>query len=807
MEGEGCVDMLHDIAKVEISGANFKCPTNLELLDPMEEKKILKGTLLYGKNGSGKSTIARGFRTLSGESSPAICGIKALDKAGQPVNLMEDEKNHIFIFDEDFVDKNVKLHEDHLDTIIMLGEQADLTEQINVAESERDAAKESFEKQRDIYAQYSDPLNKMSPKYYLDKLKAALQGDGNWAGRDKRIRGLRQNTGVRDDTYVRFENIVPSKSRDELLVDFNVAEIELANAKAGLSVINQQVPALPKGYDSYADADVQQLLLEVIERPSLSEREEYLLGLVQQGKSYELMQRAEMLEDPSTEFCPYCCQVLTSAYKEDLVLSIKRVLSKTVENHQLALREQIRGETPIDLSPFEKLEAFSACVGLIKQIDTEVRANNDLLQQKIDDPYLPIKANLSHIQEVILSLNQNLSTLEEQRKDHNRQAKSTEPIIERLNTINDEITHYDIKDLAQQYNHQLKECEAAKGLYDELKKTFAEKEDRVKTLEARRSNIILALDAINASMKYIFFAEDRLKIVCVDGNYKLLSNGHNVRPCDISVGERNIIGLCYFFASILQGQEKENAHKSEYLLVIDDPISSYDIENKVGILSFLKYMLSTFLEGNVNTKVLVMTHDLMAFYDIHKIFEEIMETCKAMGYPHPPKFNRFELRDNALHQFQYRKRQEYTELIRIIYSYGLGNADEQGLVIGNIMRQVLEAFSTFEFKEGIESVSVEDRILSSMNNKLYETYFKNLMYRLVLHGGSHREEQVKSMNDLNFFEVISDTEKKRTARDILCFIYLLNSPHLISHLKDIDDQANNTLKAWCQDIQTRSALV
>ena len=48
--------------------------------------------------------------------------------------MTESEKKKIFIFDEDYVDKNVKLQEDHLDTIVMLGKQADLTEQIAKAD-------------------------------------------------------------------------------------------------------------------------------------------------------------------------------------------------------------------------------------------------------------------------------------------------------------------------------------------------------------------------------------------------------------------------------------------------------------------------------------------------------------------------------------------------------------------------------------------------------------------------------------------------------------------------------------------------
>lgn len=168
--------------------------------------------------------------------------------------------------------------------------------------------------------------------------------------------------------------------------------------------------------------------------------------------------------------------------------------------------------------------------------------------------------------------------------------------------------------------------------YENLTTIYQSKKEIVQNLEAQRNSVTVALDVMNNYMKYIFFEEDRLKIEYDGGVYKLLSHGRSVKPRDISVGERNIIGLCYYFTSILAGKEEKNAYTDEYIIVIDDPISSYDMENRIGILSFLKYELSTFLETNPDTKALIMTHDLMTFYDIHKIFEEIMHKCKKKGY-------------------------------------------------------------------------------------------------------------------------------------------------------------------------------
>lgn len=74
------------------------------------------------------------------------------------------------------------------------------------------------------------------------------------------------------------------------------------------------------------------------------------------------------------------------------------------------------------------------------------------------------------------------------------------------------------------------------------------------------------------------------------------------------------------------------------------------------------------------------------------------------------------------------------------------------------------------------------------------------MYRLILNNGSHRLDQTKAMADLNFFTVISKEEKQRTAKEILCFIYLLNKRHLLSHLEGCADAETN-LSLWCADIK------
>ena len=125
--------MLIDIAGIRLCGANFDEVTNILLLDPHEGNKVkpVKGTLLYGRNGAGKSTLAKAVRKAKGESQDTISQAEFLSINNLPIELTEEEKSHVFVFDEEYIDKNVKFHESGLDTIIMLGHQVEIAEHNN----------------------------------------------------------------------------------------------------------------------------------------------------------------------------------------------------------------------------------------------------------------------------------------------------------------------------------------------------------------------------------------------------------------------------------------------------------------------------------------------------------------------------------------------------------------------------------------------------------------------------------------------------------------------------------------------------
>ncbi|MBR1604046.1 MAG: AAA family ATPase, partial [Synergistaceae bacterium] len=172
--------MLKDLSSIRFQGANFSSMTALPIFSSSDGKKYAKASLLYGRNGSGKSTIAKAFRKIKGEDVPTVITADILDKTNQSVTLSKAEQAGIFVFDEDYVTANVRIERKGLDSIVMLGEQA---------EKELEQAEALVKTTENTLKEYQDMTNPKAPSFYINKIHNILQRDDGWAGRDSKARG------------------------------------------------------------------------------------------------------------------------------------------------------------------------------------------------------------------------------------------------------------------------------------------------------------------------------------------------------------------------------------------------------------------------------------------------------------------------------------------------------------------------------------------------------------------------------------------------------------------------------------------
>ncbi len=791
--------MIEKIKGIAIQGRCFSNNTTLTLY-PNSNDRI---SVIYGKNGSGKSTISTGFHNLTSESSVFDVDLKLLDDTNSELNS-ENYKNNVFVFNEQYIDKNVKIEDDGLGTIILLGGQVDLQAEIDKHTMLETQRKNEWENAQEKLTEYQSKNNPLSPEYHLDKIRAVLKKPGGWSETDSKIKGNKLNSAVKDEVLFEICRLKPSDTIENLKKFFEEKK-ELLDKISDVSLSFSPLPHDRIHIQDDLENIICGLLSRTIDKPVLTEREKLILAAIQGGQQQMVEASKDSFANESTTYCPYCYQSVQSQYKHELLESINRVLNKDVENHKLELAAISFPLIEDNYSQYHGLDS-----ALVNEISSQkekclalIDAYKEKIKQKIGNTYNPILITPYGLKAEITTFNALLEKLKEEIAEFNNAISRRNKIIIELATINKEIAHVDVLDLYRSYTKQDKAKKTQEQIVNKTYQDYQTESKILRDLQLKKSNIGLAIANINSALEYVFFSKNRLSIELRNDKYYLKSKGKDVRPKNVSLGERNIVALCYFFTQMMSNQEISKLYQSEAFVVIDDPVSSFDFENRVGILSYIRYQVDCLIKGNQQSKILILTHDLTTAFDLRKAMDEVASSTKGIAQIKKTSSILQELKNNQLILFVW-ERNEYEQLLKTIYKYANDEITDCDVTIGNVMRRALEAFSTFNYRKGIEDVSCDKNVLSILGDR--SVYFNNLMYRLVLHGESHYAERVYSLrDDTNFYKFVSDEEKKRTAKDILCFMYLLNPAHIQAYLQTIPNAIEN-IKQWCAQVKDNSTF-
>lgn len=788
--------MIESLTGVSVNSPFFSNKPVFELF-PIHNKPTKKNrvALLYGPNGSGKSTLAQGFREYIDSTTPRTVDVVPMCGSKHWVLSPGARPEKVFVFDEKYVERSVKIQTSGLDAIVLFGEQVQLEQQIQVVMQSIEQHTELMRQQEEDYRKFEDPSNVNSPQYWIASITRILRAKDGWAETDGiKIKKHRTSSGVNLREIDRIGALQPSKSEVETRAEFD----QLFVIFSGIDTTSHPVagPIKPISFDNSIEARATELLNTPIKAPELSQREADLLEVF--GMKV-ISEAKEFLLDPSNTTCPVCLQPISSEYRDDTIQRIESILNREVEDFRRELRNLFLIEIPVGLyQVYSVLDAkiYQQVVTQIQHVNAAILAHNTAIQAKIDDPF----GVMSYDETIGVSnaynvLNEALELLEKTRESYNSIVSSRTKTVAALLRLNDDLASFTIQDAYSSLCKQRAAKSSAEASIGVLRDQLEQLNGELQQLDAKRKNFQIAADDINQSLEYIFYAKDRLRLVLEsDQLYHLKSYGQPVIPEKISCGERNALALCYFFTEIAKGTDARSLYSTESLLIIDDPVSSFDLENRVGILSFLRFKLNQVLTACATTKVLVMTHDISVLFDLEKALEEISKNCAAKGIN--AEFTLHHLKDKDVAKFEYNRHNEYTALLRRVFEYAKNPSPDLEYVIGNVMRRVLEAFSSFSFKKGIEEVSLSDDILAALPDDRARTYFQNSMYRLVLNSESHFKEAVQGAPEMSFWGHLSPAEKQRTAKDILCFIYKLNELHILMHLPD----ANPDLDQWWANI-------
>lgn len=773
---------ISEFSKIIISGNIFN---NTELEFFPNNKKAPRICNIYGKNGTGKSTISKGIKS---NYENIIVKFKNI----QNNELLREDADKIYLYNEEFIDANVKTSESGMKTIIMLGEQKDLDDQIDLLNDKRkildkeqqrlNIEKEKFENQNDV----------CSPKHLKATIEHTLKS--KWASRDKDIKGNIRNSTVQYDSMIKSitNNKDEEKTKEELQKEYKELLNIYTKTNNNATKINKSIDIIDKFTKN--NVGLKKLLEKKIEIAEFTEREKLILSKIENGeqKFYETV-RTEFSKN-DIQFCPYCFQDITTI-KDDIVKSISKILNKDVEEHKQELEELkakyiVLEELDEDLNALDEklvLEANNIIAKINEQINIYIIPKID---EKIDNIYNPIKEISTNIVELENSLNEIIKKLEDKRIKFNKSIDDKTENKKQLDNLNLKISWYEILD-------DYKSLEIQENLYKKLLldiKTNKEELDKnyneILKLQSDKQNVKIANDKINLFLEYIFLTKDKLKIE-YDNNqdtYIVKSHNKDIKPKDLSTGERNIIALCYFFTKILENTNEKDEFRAPCLIILDDPISSFDMENKVGLYTFFRMMFDKIMKNNSESKIINFTHSLETMLNFGKACSDIKSD-----------YILFELQNNQLYDFKYKSRNDYQKMLNEIYNYAMIDnyniENELDDTIGNTMRKLLESYSTFNYNKGIEELTRNDKILDKLKKENQRQYYNNFMYRLILNNESHTYDNTRT---INFYDYISREEKVKTAKSILLLLYLLDKTHLQLYFNN--DSYLEIIKSWEEEI-------
>jgi ABC-type cobalamin/Fe3+-siderophores transport system ATPase subunit len=780
--------MNNNMTKLKVHNTHFFTGEEMEFFSTQSESAIIKASLVFGKNGSGKSTIVNLLHQFKNSINNDFSYLDFYDKQNNKIND-EIVKENIHCFNENFIDQNVKISEDGLRTIVMLGEQIDVDNEILTKNQLLKSKEDELDKiDLDIF---DNEKHTDSPKYHFNKIKATLNLPNGWAEMDRDVKSNKGKSRVTEEVVEKIINQKNSKSSKVLRDSYKDKMQYYEKVKDKTGTLNETVSKIKL---SSTVTQISDILYKHINKPIGNEWSNRLAETLNKKGVSRLLEIEEQFSQ-DTKFCPYCLRDISDDEINEILKAINTLQNRDVKDFEMELNnlkiQQIPEHTvsmytDVDISLVELIEKN------IKKLNAYIVQLNNHIDLRINEIFeIPSKLNLD-LDSLVDQINKNIDRLVNKVKQFNLDVKNSKKLKDELSSLTMQIAFHAIKNDHAVMLQKEKNKETLQVKHDTLLLEIQKLGNEIKSLESKKNRTDIAQDLINDYLTIIFYDKNRLKIVDDNGKYIVYSFGKEVPPRKLSTGERNAIALCYFFTTINNNLDKNNVFSRPLLVAIDDPVTSFDVDNRIGIFSFLRSMLYKVFSGNENSKVLLLTHKIDVYYDLQKVLSDCFNENNKL-------YKSFELKNKQLRKFEIKS--TYKSLLREVYEFAKNENPEEYSVrtIGNVMRRVIESFSHFNYSLDLNKITNEEKILSKISDPNLRNYFTDFMHRLLLNNESHMRDTVSSIETNSFYEYVNIEEKVKTAKSLIVFLYQLDSFHITQNLKGLS-KVDLKIRQWKNEI-------
>lgn len=749
-----------------------------DFFDPEAKLELNHGkklSLVYGTNGSGKTTISKAFQCLKGEDPNFNGTISLIDESGHEIKLSDDQKSSIFIFNESFVDENIKEKITGLKSIVILGDNVDVDNKIDLLKNENDnLLKGIAEINITKYSTKKDP-NCIEDK--IDEIIKILKE--SYAERGRLIENRTNKLQVTEKT---IDDIRTFKNSDDKISSTKLFEEKLTS----LNKIRGKETPLPS-YSAvlFEDADDKLVRLlnfeeDVVLKESISTR----FAEIVEKYGYQSFNMVKNDID-QLGYCPICLRPFDDETKQ----IVKTIIDEIFDEKSKKIEESLRktNNQLLEVPTIKKDDVYFTEIDnyLISSINSSINQYNKIIslyKKLIENKITNIKTSLK-VKSLGLTvakdiLQDDINKLNKAIEEYNRAIEYFNQNKEELKKLNQKISFLDVEPQLKSLDNLIKRKISDEGLIKQKEDKINLNKQSILVLEQKKKNTRIAIQNINRNLRLIYSDSKRLKL-SPDNNseeYAVLSRGKRVKPSALSSGERNAIALCYFLESIKSNKDENSLISGENIVIIDDPVTSLDYDAKVGIFSFINKIINNFhLFDEANkSQIIILSHDYetiqkivanQAKHNHNKIFVCKLQSSKTLE----------EIKD-PLHY------SNYSDLLFTVFSFANNINTNLKEAIVNITRKTLEAYSTFNYRKGFVDVLRSDRVAQMLDDNEAVLYYQNKNFNYLLNSGSHEQYQTNLIPDV-FDKPFDETETQELLKDLLLFIYLTNKQHLLSNLE------------------------
>lgn len=645
--------------------ASYRSKTELKT-----EKKV---NIIYGLNGSGKSTFSNYF--YNSENT----------KYQQCSHIGTHET--VLVYNQKFIQDNFYA-KDTLNGIFSLSkENKEAKEKVEKITLELDGIyKDKQQLQKDIGVLRSK----------IDQAKEIAQNKTweiktNYAGGDRVLEFcLKGKMGGKEPLFNHLCSIpLPTSKPSKTIANFK----EEASAIDGELAI-KHTPLKNLGIFNLPSDDLISLN-EIIVGSEDSPVSKLINTLKNSDWVSEGLKYLEKIDGPQ---CPFC---QSETITDELAKQIRDYFDETyIESVNNIKSIQVRYDSIIEglpsLDDYKESQFSTAYIVKLNEyhakLSKDTSTNLELIKQKIANPSLQV--TLTDVSSSVEEFNLVIDSINKLINEHNARIDNSTNELSRIKTEFWNILRYEYDQTISNFNNIKKN--ANKAITDKVREetTIIELEEAkdAERAEHQKSTVNIDDAILNINQGLIdigitdFFIEkyenELYKIVRTGSNSKIFSS--------LSEGEKMIISFLYF-RELFRGKQNATEGKLKKIAIIDDPVSSL---SHIFVYNIGQLLKNDFFNSKEIEQVFVLTHSLYFFYELADANHERREMNQ----------NLFRLSKNASGSSI--SSMKYEEIQNDYQSYWSVINDEKQppALIANCMRNIIEYFFNFVQKADLSNV-------------------------------------------------------------------------------------------------------